>query len=77
MLMLINTNTKQCGSYTSVIYALGNAKLENQNWVFPTTSSCSPSNNCMNKWLGEPVLGNIIKNLVINNFQNQCIETSM
>ena len=57
-------------------------KLENRNWVFPTTSSysngqMSPSNNCMNKWLGEPVLGNFMKNLVINNFQNQCIETLM
>ena len=57
-------------------------KLENQSWVFPTTS---PSNNCMNKWLGEPVLvfqlpgRGILRNFVnildINNFKNQCIET--
>ena len=55
-------------------------KLENRNWVFPTTSSYSygrmSAHNCMNEWLGEPVLvsqlpvrgilRNFINNLVIN-----------
>ena len=58
-------------------------KLRNWNWVFPTTSSYSygrtsarrawvPAHNCMNEWLGEPVLvsqlpGRGILRIYINN----------
>ena len=60
-------------------------KLETQNWVFPTTSSYSygrtsarrarvPAHNCMNEWLGEPVLGFQLPGRgILKNFINKVI----
>ena len=76
-------------SFFSLYYnCIFSRKLKTRKWVLQTTSSysygqdecpqgTSPSNNCMNEWLGEPVLifqlpgrgilRNFINNLVINN----------
>ena len=62
-------------------------KLENRNWVFLTTSSyiygqdecpqgTSPSNNCMNEWLGEPVLVFQLPGRgILRNFINNLVKT--
>ena len=62
-------------------------KLDNGNWVFPTTSSYSygrtsprrarvPAHNCMNEWLGEPVpVSQLPGRGILKNFINKVTGT--
>ena len=78
-------STKRTVEFLSLKVCIFSRNLENQNWVFPTTSSYGygrtsarraqvPVHNCMNEWLGEPVLGFQLPGRgILGNFINKVV----